>query len=69
MLFSLSSWQPDRERLRDWMAAQLCATYPGAPWAQELLKAGLVLPVLDGLDECWATLAGENWSDYVSSLT
>ncbi|MET8454401.1 NACHT domain-containing protein [Streptomyces sp. NPDC005209] len=51
VLFSLSSWQPDRERLRDWMAAQLHATYPGAPWTRELLKAGLVLPVLDGLDE------------------
>lgn len=33
------------------MAARLRATYPGAPWTSKLLEAGLVLPVLDGLDE------------------
>lgn len=35
------------------MAARLRATYPGAPWTSKLLAAGLglVLPVLDGLDE------------------
>ncbi|MBY8844616.1 NACHT domain-containing NTPase [Streptomyces sp. SP2-10] len=51
VVFPLSGWQPERERLRDWMAAHLRATYPGAPWTKKLLEAGLVLPVLDGLDE------------------
>ncbi|MFD4605675.1 NACHT domain-containing protein [Streptomyces sp. NPDC058464] len=59
VVFPLSSWQPERERLRDWMAAHLRATYPGAPWSGRLLAAGLVLPVLDGLDEmpesAWGT--------------
>ncbi|MGW0581590.1 NACHT domain-containing protein [Streptomyces sp. NPDC002920] len=51
VVFPLSGWQPERERLRDWMANYLRATYPGAHWSRELLNAGLVLPVLDGLDE------------------
>lgn len=51
VLFSLSSWRPDHRSLHAWMAASLAATYPGATWAGELLAAGRVLPVLDGLDE------------------
>ncbi|MFI2077570.1 NACHT domain-containing protein [Streptomyces triculaminicus] len=51
VIFSLSGWRPDRRSLRDWMAASLAVTYPGATWAGELLAAGRVLPVLDGLDE------------------
>ncbi|ANP52086.1 hypothetical protein AVL59_23205 [Streptomyces griseochromogenes] len=50
-VFPLSGWQPERQRLRDWMTAHLRATYPGAPWTSKLLAAGLVLPVLEGLDE------------------
>lgn len=57
VVFPLSGWQPDREGLRDWMTSHLRATYPGAPWSKELLTAGLVLPVLDGLDE----LPAESW--------
>ncbi|MFE2297726.1 NACHT domain-containing protein [Streptomyces sp. NPDC059445] len=59
VLFPLSSWQPEHKSLRDWMAAHLAATHPGAFWAGKLLRAGLVLPVFDGLDEMpessWAT--------------
>ncbi|MFD9393511.1 NACHT domain-containing protein [Streptomyces sp. NPDC060000] len=51
VIFSLSGWRPDRESLRGWMTAFLAATYPGATWGGELLAAGRVLPVLDGLDE------------------
>ncbi|MCF3136973.1 NACHT domain-containing protein [Streptomyces olivochromogenes] len=51
VVFPLAGWQPERERLRDWMAVHLRATYPGAAWTSKLLAAGLVLPVLDGLDE------------------
>ncbi|MGW3209039.1 NACHT domain-containing protein [Streptomyces sp. NPDC001135] len=51
VVFPVSGWQPERERLRDWMASHLRATYPGAPWTRQLLAAGFVLPVLDGLDE------------------
>jgi NACHT domain-containing protein len=51
VIFPLSGWQADQEGLRDWMAAHLTATHPGASWTGELLRAGLVLPVFDGLDE------------------
>ncbi|MFF2361392.1 NACHT domain-containing protein [Streptomyces sp. NPDC058122] len=59
VLFPLAGWQPEQKSLRDWMAAHLAATHPGASWADKLLRAGLVLPVFDGLDEMpqasWAT--------------
>ncbi|WP_329321656.1 NACHT domain-containing protein [Streptomyces sp. NBC_01262] len=51
VIFSLSGWRPDRQTLHAWMADSIAATYPGADWSRELLAAGLVLPVLDGLDE------------------
>lgn len=51
VVFPLSGWRAERESLREWMAGHLAATHPGAPWVRELLRAGLVLPVLDGLDE------------------
>ncbi|RAY12841.1 hypothetical protein DPM19_22750 [Actinomadura craniellae] len=56
VFFSLSSWNPE-VRLADWMADRLLADFPdlreryGHGIAQRLLDAGLVLPVLDGLDE------------------
>ncbi|MFD3928342.1 NACHT domain-containing protein [Streptomyces sp. NPDC058614] len=56
VLFSLSSWRPDHESLRDWMVASLTTTYPGATWSRELLSADRVLPVLDGIDEIPASV-------------
>ncbi|MFJ9153385.1 NACHT domain-containing protein [Streptomyces sp. NPDC102270] len=58
VVFPLAGWQPDRERLRDWMSAHMRTTYPGAHWSRDLLEAGLVLPVLDGLDEMAESLCG-----------
>ncbi|MEU6656878.1 NACHT domain-containing protein [Streptomyces sp. NPDC046900] len=51
VLFPLSNWLPDHQSLQEWMTASLTATYPGATWGRELLTAGRILPVLDGLDE------------------
>lgn len=51
VLFPLAGWQAEQESLREWMASHLAVTHPGAPWAPKLLRAGLVLPVFDGLDE------------------
>jgi hypothetical protein len=49
--FALSGWRPDVE-LSGWLVDQLAIRYRIRPRdARELLTAGLVLPVLDGLDE------------------
>ena len=62
VLASVASWDPADQDLRDWLAAQLLIDHPAlaAPppagvteptQAAALLASGLVLPVLDGLDE------------------
>ena len=59
---SVASWNPAGQGLRDWLGAQLLIDHPAlaaAPsagraestQAEALLSAGLILPVLDGLDE------------------
>jgi hypothetical protein len=61
-LASMASWNPVGQDLWDWLAAQLLIDHPvlaGAPpdgvvestWAAALFDSGLILPVLDGLDE------------------
>jgi NACHT domain len=60
-LTSIASWNPVEEDLRDWLGAQLLIDHPalGIPPADRaeptraaaLLASGLILPVLDGLDE------------------
>ena len=62
VLASLASWNPADQDLHGWLAAQLTTDHPGlavpappgvgtATRVQALLAAGLILPVLDGLDE------------------
>ena len=62
ILVSVASWNPMTQDLRDWLAAQLIADHPalsttsssyaGYPnQAAALLAGGLILPILDGLDE------------------
>ena len=59
VIFSLGSWNPTTQSLRDWQADQLIATYPilaerdttGTTIAALLLNTGRILPVLDGFDE------------------
>ncbi|MFE9845417.1 NACHT domain-containing protein [Streptomyces goshikiensis] len=54
VLFSLSSYDPRRHGLLDWLAGRLAAEYPevgSAASARDLLHRGDVLPCLDGLDE------------------
>ena len=61
-LASVASWNPEEQDLRDWLAALLMISHPalaGAPpagiegptQAAALLASGLILPILDGLDE------------------
>jgi hypothetical protein len=62
ILASVASWNPVNQDLRDWLSAQLILDHPAlatAPSADldqptqaaALLASGLILPVLDGLDE------------------
>ena len=58
VLASVASWDPSRERLAAWLIRRMELDYPGlqdpaygAQAACELLRAGRVLPILDGLDE------------------
>jgi hypothetical protein len=62
ILASVASWNPADQDLRTWLAAQLIIDHPAldaAPSADRgerdqaaaLLAAGLILPILDGLDE------------------
>ena len=61
-LASVASWNPADQDLRDWLGAQLLIDHPALAWppptgrieatqAAALLASGLILPVLDGLDE------------------
>jgi NACHT domain len=61
-LASLASWDPETQLLRDWLAIRLLTDHPAlanpprddmtkSTQAEALLARGLVLPVLDGLDE------------------
>lgn len=58
VLLSVSSWNP-REHLESWLARRLAEEYPtltdhrryGETALPRLIRAGRVLPVLDGLDE------------------
>ncbi|MEX5633850.1 NACHT domain-containing protein [Parafrankia sp. FMc2] len=63
LLVPLASWNPDWQSLYDWLEAQVLREYPhlsaidaatGDTRAGALLRAGLILPVLDGLDEILA---------------
>ena len=61
-LASVASWNPAAQDLRDWLAAQLLIDHPALAdpppagrteptQAAALLASGLILPILDGLDE------------------
>lgn len=63
ILVSLASWNPVLQELHEWLAAELTADHPAlaapAPAGsrgQAMLARGMILPVLDGLDELPETL-------------
>jgi NACHT domain len=66
VIFSLASWHPGQQSLHAWMSERLTTDYPalgalavsGSTCASELVHAGRVLPVLDGLDEIPESLRG-----------
>jgi uncharacterized protein YjbI with pentapeptide repeats len=69
ILACMASWNPVGQDLRDWLGTQLLADYPAlaatpppgvdeSTRAAALLASGLILPVLDGLDEVPEGLGG-----------
>jgi NACHT domain/KAP family P-loop domain len=57
-LLPIVSWDPTQQPLHDWITSRLTDSYPGlgttvakSSLAWELVHRGLVLPILDGLDE------------------
>jgi NACHT domain len=69
-LAPVASWNPSRQELRSWLASRLVIDHPalaapppaGVPeptQAAALLASGLVLPVLDGLDEIPEQVRGQ----------
>jgi hypothetical protein len=57
VMFTLHGWDPNTQRVADWLAARLQETYPlfagkgGKAEAVELVRAGRIAVFLDGLDE------------------
>ena len=67
VLVSVASWAPASDNLHGWLAARLSIDYPAlaSPAPRDdssritaLLTSGLIMPVLDGLDEMPAGLRG-----------
>ncbi|MEV4822247.1 NACHT domain-containing protein [Micromonospora sp. NPDC049274] len=54
VLLTLATWDPKRQDLNGWISGQLAVDYPAMHQkgrVERLLKAGGILPILDGLDE------------------
>ncbi len=57
VMFTLHEWDPNTQRIEDWLASRLQQTYPlfagksGAADGAQLVRAGRVAVILDGLDE------------------
>ncbi|MGW4907881.1 hypothetical protein [Streptomyces sp. NPDC004270] len=62
VLLTMQGWDPDRlASFEDWLTARLVQGYPflaasGTDTARALFRGGMILPVLDGLDEVPAEL-------------
>jgi hypothetical protein len=62
VMFTLQGWEPNTQRIKDWVAERLGQTFPlfagkhGAPLAHGMLDEGRLAVFLDGLDEIPADL-------------
>jgi hypothetical protein len=61
VMFTLHGWDPNIQRIEDWLASRLQQTYPlfagkGGADGTQLVRAGRVAVILDGLDEIAAEL-------------
>jgi hypothetical protein len=77
VLFPLASWDPKTQGLETWMAQRISADHPafrkrgvhGPDAARDLVERGLVLPVLDALDEVAAKVEAVRGIAEVVGLT
>jgi hypothetical protein len=57
VMFTMHGWDPNTQRAEDWLASRLQQTYPlfagrgGAEDGTQLIRAGRIAAILDGLDE------------------
>lgn len=62
VIFTMHGWDPNRQRVMDWLARRLQQAYPlfpgkrGGAQAAELIRTGRISAILDGLDEIPADL-------------
>jgi hypothetical protein len=79
ILASVASWNPETQDLRSWLCAKLLIGYPaladapatGRPeptQAQALLASGMIIPILDGLDEIPEDVRGPAISEINDAL-
>ena len=67
VIFGLHTWNPLEQSLQEWLATRLAVDYPslrntsasGRTMAEDLISNGLIIPVLDGLDEIGDKLRGQ----------
>ncbi|WP_155981820.1 NACHT domain-containing protein [Nocardia sp. BMG111209] len=77
VIFSIASWNPTQNSLRDWLRSRLEFDYPalrkmnrdGQSLAAQLLRHRLLIPVLDGFDEMTPALRPDAIRALNSSLS
>jgi hypothetical protein len=76
VIFALASWNPMKTDLEQWLASQLSTRFAlGEKLAEKLIEYGLIVPILDGLDEMdqqdaakhRSTRAAERINDFIAS--
>ena len=79
VLVSVASWNPAEQRLHEWLAARMSIDYPsltatappgagGNTRLDALMAHGLILPILDGLDEIPDAVRGRAIADIKDAL-
>jgi hypothetical protein len=76
VIFALASWNPVRSNLEQWLTSQLSIRFAlGEKVSRKLVERGLIVPILDGLDEMdphneakvRSTRATERINDFIAS--
>lgn len=70
VLLPVRTWDPNGEHLDDWIVRELATLYYGRDEQvpRQLLLAGALLPILDGLDEISMPTSGRHWARSTGQL-